>query len=123
MYNEADKEYYENNDEYYIYDWDDEYDITEDDICCWDIRYKGPKNRCFCQEYHESVIRSEHWFFGRYDKFVISLSYHLTNIKEKLTDFFDRKYCHKCEKKSFKRKYSHFGECPKCGHYETDLPF
>ena len=30
--------------------YDDE-DWQDDDVCCWDIRYKGPKDYCHCQAY------------------------------------------------------------------------
>jgi len=48
----------------------DDDELFDDDICCWDPRYKHG-NYCHCAAYHEAEQRARHWFYGRWDRLVI----------------------------------------------------
>lgn len=43
------------------YGYEDEDDDFDDDVCCWDIRYKGPSGYCHCKSYADEEARLARW--------------------------------------------------------------
>jgi len=80
----------------------------EDDVCCYDPRYRGPAGSCPCKDYAEQEVireaREKRWY-NRI--FTYNWSYRLYFLKIQIVDWL--------REKRILRQPSHFISCDHCG--------
>lgn len=110
------------DDDFAHYGYEDDYDDFDDDVCCWDIRYRGPKDYCHCKAYQEAQDREEKWgWLLRPIDAVKSIPFRLSTWwwRFKRNNLPRSVECDNCDHKYW--FVVNEPKCPKCGNY--NLPF
>lgn len=109
------------DEDFYGYEDDCDEDF-DDDVCCWDIRYKCPEGYCHCKAYAYEEVRQARWgWILRPIKNIKAIPFRVSNWwwKFKRNNFPISIECDNCS-----HKYWFVGnepKCPQCGNY--NLPF
>lgn len=102
------------------FDYEEEDDFLNDDVCCWDPRYKHG-SYCHCKAYQEAYEREQHWFWGNWDLLKFNLRILYVDISDYVQLFLRKRECHKCKKTYRIIRWGKDDKCPNCG--TVDLPF